>query len=246
MVEENEMTVICVDLSHYQAGFDMEAFKADGGLGVILKASEGTSIFDSSYTTHRKNALVAGLAVASYHFFRSSDPTQQADWYLECANPTVGERVVCDVEDTTINKGSVQTFFERILAQRPDLQLTVYTGNVGEEAEQKWGKFDWLAANTSLWTCQYASTPSPWASETWPVWSLWQYTDQGKVAGFTGNVDCNSFNGSNDNFLTWMGPCAQPAPEPSLVPTVTISVISDQPVNIQVSCGGEAVFVGEI
>ena len=30
--------VICVDLSHYQRGFNFQEFKDGGGLGVILKA----------------------------------------------------------------------------------------------------------------------------------------------------------------------------------------------------------------
>lgn len=232
------MTVICVDISKYQAGFDMQAFKEGGGLGVILKASEGTTIRDSSYEAHRRNAKAAGLAVASYHFFRPSDPEEQADWYLDCAIPDQGERVVCDVEDASCDKGSVTAFFKRILEKRPDLQLTVYTGHVGEEAEQKWGKGEWLSENTSLWTCQYASSPSPWADETWPQWSLWQYTDQGDVDGFYGPVDCNRFNGSDDNFLAWMGPAHDaPTPAPSDMATVSITVIG----KVKVIVNGEAV-----
>lgn len=230
------MTVICVDLSRYQAGFDMQAFKNGGGLGVILKASEGTTIKDSSYQTFRYAAQAAGLKIASYHFFRPSDPEQQADWYLACATPVQGERVVCDVEDENCEKGSVTAFFKRILQMRPDLQLTVYTGHVGEEAEQKWGKGEWLSENTSLWTCQYASSPSPWADETWPEWSLWQYTDQGDVDGFDGNVDCNKFNGSDEQFLKWMGPAGS-APSPIVTPTVAITVTG----NVRVTINGNEV-----
>ena len=42
--------VICVDLSHYQRGFNFQEFKDGGGLGVILKASEG-SFRDPDYST---------------------------------------------------------------------------------------------------------------------------------------------------------------------------------------------------
>jgi GH25 family lysozyme M1 (1,4-beta-N-acetylmuramidase) len=129
----------------------------------------------------------------------------QADWYLQHATPDQGERVVCDVEDQTIQKDSVTTFFQRLWEQRPDLKLTVYTGHVGEEAEQTFGRFEWLAENTTLWTCQYASSPSPWASETWPQWCLWQYSDEGSVPGFSGDVDKNKFNGTDEEFLDWMG-----------------------------------------
>lgn len=221
--------VICVDLSRYQAGFDMQAFKDSGGLGVILKASEGTTIKDSAYDAHRKNALAAGLAVASYHFFRSSDPNAQADWYLQCANPDQGERVVLDFEDSSVPVGSGITFLKAIAAKRPDLQLTVYTGNVGEEREKQYDRNEWLAENTSLWTAQYASSPSPWADKNWPQWSLWQHTDKGRVPGWSDDVDCNKFNGSDDNFLAWMGPVADvPSPEPDdEVPLVEITTTGD-------------------
>jgi lysozyme len=229
------MGVICVDLSKYQAGFSFGDFAEAGGLGVILKASEGTTIKDSSYKTFRVEALAAGLKVASYHFFRSSDPVEQAEWYLKCATPDQGERVVCDVEDNTVEKGSVTNFLKHIRQTRPDLQLTVYTGHVGEEAEAQWGRFEWLAENTSLWTCQYSLSPSPWASQTWPQWSLWQYTDQGRVAGFPGSVDCNRFNGSDENFLKWMGPALAAAPAPA--GTVTLTLSSSRPVTLIVVAG---------
>jgi lysozyme len=240
------MAVICVDLSKYQAGFNFQAFKDSGGLGVILKASESTTIKDSSYNKFRSDAKAAGLKVASYHFFRSTDPVAQANWYLDCANPDEGERVVCDVEDQSIPKGNVTKFLQRIQLVRPDLQLTVYTGNVGEEAEQKWGKSDWLAANTSLWTCQYSSSPSPWASQTWPQWSLWQYSDTGPVPGFDGDVDKNKFNGSDQNFLAWIGPAAvQPTPPDTQEPTVTVSFSSDQAVNLVVVAGDNVTIIGD-
>jgi hypothetical protein len=59
------MPVICVDLSHYQRGFNFDEFKAGGGLGVILKASE--RLFrDPDYSTFWDQAMDAKLAVASY------------------------------------------------------------------------------------------------------------------------------------------------------------------------------------
>ena len=57
-------SVICVDSGHYQAGFNFDQFKAGGGLGVILKASE--ALFrDPSYSSFWDQAMDAKLAVAS-------------------------------------------------------------------------------------------------------------------------------------------------------------------------------------
>lgn len=223
------MSVICVDLSRYQAEFNFAAFKAGGGLGVICKATEGTTVKDKSYNLFRLQAKEAGLAFASYHFFRPSPPVMQAKAYLDFAKPEYGERVVCDWEDDNTGADDVVVFFQAITASRPDLQLTVYSGHTAKE--KLTSKNTWLADNTSLWIAQYGSSVS-WPTSTWPQWSLWQYTDKGRVPGFPGNVDCNKFNGPNANFLSWMGPASEtpPAPPQTQLPTITIS--SDQPVQL--------------
>lgn len=242
------MAVICVDLSKYQAGFNFGAYKAGGGLGVILKASEGTTVKDSSYTTFRPQAEAAGLAIATYHFFQTSDATSQADWYLQCASPDQGERMVCDFEKDGTTIANMITFLKRIQAQRPDLQLTVYSGHLIKDQLGS-STNDWLAKNTSLWIAQYTSAAAPsWPKQVWPQWSLWQYSDQNSVPGFSGAVDTNRFNGPDANFLAWMGPAgvapSPPQPEPGTQPTVAITLSSDRPVNLVVTAG-ENVTIGD-
>jgi lysozyme len=207
------VAVICVDISNYQAGFNFAQFKAGGGLGVILKASEGTTLADKSYPTFRPAALAAGLKVASYHFIRSGDMQEEARFYLRCAAPEHGERVVCDWEDAKVSVTDVVNFLKEIQSLRPSLQLTVYGSNVLEENV---GANQWLADNTSLWTAAYTGTSNPgsYPTQIWPQWSLWQYTDAGVAPGFSQGVDCNRFNGSDANFLAWMGPADQPTPPP--------------------------------
>lgn len=224
------MAVICVDLSDYQAGFDFDAFKAGGGLGVICKATEGSWIEDQSYKAFRSAAKSAGVAFASYHFLRSGDMAKQASYYLDFAAPDQGERVVADYEDESVSLSDLVNFLKAVQAQRPDLQLTVYGSNVLEETLGS-QTVDWLAQNTSLWTAAYSSSPGKYPTQVWPFYSLWQYTDSVSVPGFNGSVDGNKFNGSNDLFLKWMGPGAAPSPPVVTVPVITIS--STQPVQIQ-------------
>jgi GH25 family lysozyme M1 (1,4-beta-N-acetylmuramidase) len=205
--------VICVDLSHFQTRFNFQDFKDGGGLGVILKASQGASIRDSDYSTFRRKALAADLAVASYHFLHpdsEGDMTAQAKFFLGIVNPRPSERVIADHEGrqghSTPSLNDLVTFLQAIHDQRPDLQLTIYSGNVIKEQLGS-TRNDWLAENTSLWIAQYTSLPKPsWPTGTWPTWSLWQYTDNGEVPGFNRPLDCNRFNGSDGNFLKWMGP----------------------------------------
>ena len=225
---------ICVDVSSYQKGFSFAEFKASGGLGVILKATEGTTHKDSCYEEFRSQALDVGLATASYHFFSASDPAAQAEFYLDVADPRQGERVVCDWENAS-GADAVVVFLQAIQRAHPDLQLTVYSGHTAKQALGS-TRNAWLAENTSLWLAEYSggSAPKSWPSATWPQWALWQYTGTGQAPGFDGALDLNQFNGSNDKFLRWMGP--PPPVEPPVVtissdkPVVTIS--SDKPVRI--------------
>src|SRR5262252_2513019 len=127
------MSVKVVDLSRYQAGFDFTAFAMSGGLAVICKASEGSKVVDSSYQTFRQQALAAGLKFASYHFLRAGSMEEQAEFYLRCAEPVHGERVVADWEDANVSVDDVVEFLQAIHEIRPSLQLTVYGSNVLEE-----------------------------------------------------------------------------------------------------------------
>jgi lysozyme len=197
--------VICVDLSHYQRGFNFQDFKDSGGLGVILKASEG-SFRDPDYSTFWDQAMDAKLAVASYHFLRPGDSTAQARSFLNVVKPRQGERVVADHEIAGVTLDDLVTFLQAIQSLRPDLQLTVYSGHL---IKQQLGatRNEWLAENTSLWIAQYTTQPKPsWPTATWPTWSLWQHTDSGTVRGYSSPLDCDRFHGSDQNFLKWMGP----------------------------------------
>jgi lysozyme len=221
-----------VDLSRYQAGFDFKAFAAGGGIAVILKATEGLTLSDTCYEGFKEGAIDAGLPYASYHFLRPGDMAAQAEFFLTQVDAVEGERVVADHEDARVSLEDLKDFLKAIQALRPDLQLTVYSGHLIEEQLGS-SKDDWLAENTSLWTAQFADAPDPWPKATWPVWSLWQYTDRATVTGFSGPVDGDKFNGSDDQALKWFGP-APPAPPAARV-TVSILVEADQPINLIVN-----------
>jgi lysozyme len=227
-----------VDLSRYQSGFNFTAFAMSGGLAVICKASEGSTIVDSSYATFREQALAAGLKFASYHFLRSGDMQEQARFYLRCAEPEHGERVVADFEDDSVSLDDLVAFLKEIRSIRPSLQLTVYGSNVLEESVGS-SPNDWLHDNTSLWTAAYSSSPGAYPQQVWPVWSLWQFTDNASVSGFNGSVDGDQFNGSDAQCLAWFGPADRPAPAPPhpSEPTVAITTTG----NVRVIINGQVI-----
>ena len=198
-----------VDLSSYQRGFDFRAFKAGGGLASILKATEGETWRDPAYHSFTLGATQAGLPWAAYHFIRTGDGIRQAEFFLNYAALVSGKRAVVDWEDRAVDLGTVIAFLRRVQEAAPGVQLTVYGSPYflrEKIAGMRPDYLEWLRDNTSLWLAQYTHASSPvFVPPPWPLWTLWQYSQSGKVPGFAGNVDLSRFNGPADRALAWIG-----------------------------------------
>jgi lysozyme len=213
-----------------------------GVLAVILKCTEGLTFTDDSFAGHRDAALAATLAVGSYHFLRPGNAAAQMEFYIATLQPAPGERVVIDYEDPACTLAELEEAVTRIIAIDPSLQIAVYSGHLIKQHLED-GYHELLATKTSLWIAQYtdASVPVPqWPNATWPVWSLWQYTDEAQVPGCpTSGVDGNRFNGSDEQLLAWIGPIGYgPAPVPSDdQPRVGMLITADRPVTVAIEAG---------
>jgi lysozyme len=205
-----------IDISHYQAGIDLPTFRAAGGLAVIAKATQGTTIADPSFGGFASSAEAVGLAFASYHYLTTDDPAQQASFYIATAVPPPGGRVCVDWEGAGVTAANVVSFLKAVALMRPDLQLTVYC-DPATAATIDSASATWLKANTSLWIAEYGVS-KPTVPAPWTTWSLWQYSDDATNPGYSGQMDANKFNGSNGNLIKWFGPASAPSPAPSPSP----------------------------
>lgn len=241
--------LLVVDLSHHNPEPNWTQLRAGGVVGVIMKASEGQTFIDKTFTKRRQAALSAGLKVSSYHFFHGNAQAEMAH-YLATVQPRQGERVCIDHEA----KATLQQLIDAvryIRETRPDLQITIYSGHLIKE--QIGGEYvGALAANSSLWIAHYTSATAPsWPKATWPSWSLWQYTDKANAPGISKPVDGNRFNGSAENCALWFGPITappprpepQPEPEPPSTPAVIVSVQASANVALQLVVNGRIVKV---
>jgi lysozyme len=207
---------VCIDISHHQGFPDFDEVRAAGVLGVIHKATEGTSFIDQNRAENCANALAAGLAIATYFWIKPGDGRAQAEFYLQTIEPVPGERVVIDYEEDGCTLTTLHDAAQALLDYGNDLQITVYSGHLlkeqlGSDCD------DFLADHTDLWLAQYTSGEVSWPDGTYPQWSLHQYSETGEIPGIDDSyVDLDNFNGSNDNFLKWIGPVGKapvPAPE---------------------------------
>lgn len=229
---------VIVDLSHHNPEPNWAKLKAGGTIGVIMKATEGTSYVDPTFAARRQRAMAADLAVGSYHFLKAGNAEQQMLHYLNTVGPVPGERMVIDHEDKA-SLDELCTAVETLVRQKLDLQVTIYSGHtikdqLGNDREQL------LADFTSLWIAQYTSAAAPsWPTGTWPIWSLWQYTDKAKVSGISAPVDGNRFNGSAANAEKWLRP-AQVVPEP-LGSVVGVSLTVPEGVKLEITVNGQRI-----
>jgi lysozyme len=196
-----------VDISHFNGSPDLQKAKAAGILGVIQKATQGTTYSDPTFTTNRQKAADAGLFFGSYHFGIGGDPQGQADHYLSVAQPLANEIVVLDFETNT--QGQSMSLEEaREFVTRIEAAVGRWPGLYGGSylKEQLGNSTDPVLTSCWLWLSQYASTPVIPAA--WPAWTLWQYTNgksgpQPWTVDGIGACDRDTFNGSVAELTTF-------------------------------------------
>lgn len=239
---------VVIDISHHQADpVDFAKIKANGTIGVILKATEGTSYTDPTYAKRKAAALAAGLLVSAYHFLKAGSVAQQMQYFAKQAGAKPGERLVIDYEDSKLKLSDLETAVDALRAAAPGVEITIYGAN-GFLGAQLAGKKNDKLASCSLWVASYTTKSEPTMTDlkgTWPFWSLWQYSDKGAVVGINGPIDSNRWNGQETALVNWFKkdavvPQPQPVPTPATDP-VTIEVTAPEGVPVKVLVNGKQV-----
>jgi len=232
----------CIDISHWQGFPDFEQVAREGVVACIMKATEGTSYIDPNRAANFVAATNAGIACCCYFWLKPGNGAAQADFFLEVVQPVEGERVVIDYEESGCSLTDLKQAIQALLDYGNDLRITVYSGHLLKE--QLGNDFDeYLYEHTDLWLAQYTTGTPTWPSETYPDWTLWQYTDQGDVDGIDGNVDLDDFNGDNKALLEWITPAGKkpPTPQPEPTETVEVAITAPDTVKVNVTLNGAPV-----
>ena len=198
-----------IDVSHFQQDIDWKQVRRVGVAFAFIKASEGSAVADPMFARNWSNSKAARILRGAYHFFRPQvDPLAQAQFFLRRLKSDPGELPpVLDVEVLT-----GPTVPEQALADARKWMDAV-TAEVGRKAILYTGSAFWrntlknstAFADHPLWVAHYTSGPNPVVPTAWPKWTFWQFSQQGKVAGVTGNVDLDIFNGSATDLENFCG-----------------------------------------
>lgn len=207
---------VVVDISHHNGNIDLAKAKAAGVVGVIHKATQGTTMVDNMYQPNRQKAAAAGLLWGAYHFGTQADGAAQADFFLSKANADDQTLLVLDYEpngNSTMTLDQARAFVSRInevTGRSPGL----YSGSLIKQ--QLGGKpADPVLSQCFLWIAQYGPAPTN-IPATWPAWTMWQYTDgnvgpQPHSVDGIGNCDRDQFNGTIEQLQQLWGVASEAA-----------------------------------
>jgi GH25 family lysozyme M1 (1,4-beta-N-acetylmuramidase) len=189
---------------------DLASFKAGGGLGVLLKASQGSHFVDNWFIRRLMQAHSLGLLIGAYTFLDATSPVAQVDNFLRLVFGVPGLKLAIDVEPNSVNGGTVTVEQAAEVASRIQAVTyewpMVYIGRYGPDGKGT-GLPNKILSNCDLWISHYTPHAAPTlppvtADVGWTRYRLWQYTDKGSVQGAP-KIDRNRFNGTEDELRTW-------------------------------------------
>lgn len=186
-----------LDISNYNSVNNYGAV-ANAGLSVICKASEGTTLQESSFNSKYNNLKSVGVRVGAYHMLCvTSEPETQAQNF---ANMISGKELdiypVLDVEYDNLRR-CAEEYSNRFIAKFKELtglDMIVYSC----ESYLNDCFSDAFRNSHALWVANYGSNPE----NRLPNVIAWQFTDKCRDYGFVdGDVDCNELLDANRFFI---------------------------------------------
>lgn len=197
-----------IDVSYYQGVIDWAAVKNAGIDFAIVRVSDGTGFRDPQFARNWRESKANGLVRGVYQFFRpTQDPVAQADLLLAELDALGGIQPgdlppVCDLEvrdgrSAAQVVAAMDAWIARVVA-RTGIKPLIYT------SPSFWNA---LAApsheeDNGLWIAHWGVN-APTVANGWLEWTFWQTSATGRVAGISGDVDTNLFNGSVDDLRAY-------------------------------------------
>jgi lysozyme len=200
-----------IDVSSWQSDINLTKVDADF---VIIKATEGTYYKNPYYKTMAKQALASGKLIGFYHFATGgtlAHAKKEADYFINAVGDYAGKAVlVLDWESTAVNSGPAyaKAFLNRVKAKTGSTPMIYMSKSVTHN--YSWSK---ISSSYPLWCAQYANynrmtyTTSPWTDATgygsWKYPTIYQYTSNGKVSGYSGSLDLDLFYGNASDWKAY-------------------------------------------
>lgn len=176
-----------IDVSSNQGIIYFAQVKASGIEIVYIKATQGISYTNPYLATHYKDAKANNLKIGFYHFMDSSDPTLQAQHFLNTISGMISDcKYVIDIEDQTKWTVSTASNYTRIFADyliSHGKEPAIYTGDYFYR-----DNLNSTVKDLPLWVAAYGGTPMA------NCYNGLQSSETGRIDGINGNVDIDWFD----------------------------------------------------
>ncbi len=201
-----------IDISRWQADIDWAGVKASGTRFVFIKATEGGDHIDPRFAANWNGARAAGIPVGAYHFVYWCRPAhEQAHWFVQhIPRDANALPPVLDLEWNGHSRTCPQKVSRELALEKTRLMLRELEAHTGKipiiytditfhkevlEGEREFDRYPfWLRSVAARPEERYVGRP----------WAFWQYTTTGRIPGIRGDVDRNTFYGSDQEFLGWL------------------------------------------
>lgn len=190
-----------IDVSHYQGTVDWRQVAEAEMAFAFVKATQGVSSIDSEFGVNWAGVKAAGLPRGAYHFYQpGDDPGQQAEHFLSVVQLEPGDLLpVLDVE--TLGSQTASEIVQGIGIWLQTVQAAIGRAPIVYTAPGFWNGLGTQQFGTyPLWVAEYGVS-SPKLPAGWTGWDFWQSSESGSVAGVTGSVDLDVFQGSPQALL---------------------------------------------
>ncbi|KAL8716226.1 MAG: hypothetical protein Q9220_000131 [cf. Caloplaca sp. 1 TL-2023] len=205
---EKRSTVQGFDISHYQTSVNFKGAYSAGARFVIIKATEGTTYTDPSFSSHYGGATSAGLIRGGYHFAHpnSGSGATQANFFLAHGGGWSGDGITLPgMLDIEYNPSGATCYGLSQSAMVSWIQDFVNTYH------SKTTRYPLIYSTNDWWTtctgnsaafhttcplvlARYSSSGPGTIPGSWPFQTIWQNADS-----YTYGGDSDIFNGALTN-----------------------------------------------
>jgi lysozyme len=189
---------IGIDVSHHQKKIDWSKVRKWQGKPiefVYMKATEGATYQDPKYKYNIKHARANGLKVGSYHYFRtSSSVDDQFNNLIRNVKKNEQDLIpVIDVEEC--RNWDIKTFHRNLQEFLDKVEKHYGTKPMIYCVNSFYNKYLLRYSGYKLMIGRY-SRKSPMMIKG--DWTVWQFSESGKVDGIPRNVDINTLSQNLD------------------------------------------------
>jgi GH25 family lysozyme M1 (1,4-beta-N-acetylmuramidase) len=137
------------------------------------------SVTKELYMTRRAMAKELGLKWGAYHLGRPGNPREQADHFVDFAEPGPDELIALDIEDNTpewMSLADAEIFANQIFIRTGRYPVLYTNGSTAKWIADYRDKYK-LLSRLPLWYARYRENiTGKFPEDVWPSYALWQFS----------------------------------------------------------------------